>query len=43
MKGGGMQVNEGHYAFSLLCIIYSSFFKILAGILVHLIEAADGW
>ena len=34
---------DSHHAFGLACVISASFFKSLAGILVRLVEEADGW
>lgn len=34
---------EGNYAFGLTCVVSASFFTSLAGILVRLVEEADGW
>ena len=34
---------DSHHAFGLACVISASFFTSLAGILVRLVEEADGW
>lgn len=35
--------SDSHHAFGLTCVIAASFFTSLAGILVRLVEEADGW
>ena len=43
MSTGAKASETAAYRFGLICLVSATFFTSLAGILLRLVEAADGW